>query len=173
MSNLTRQIPNALTILRIFLSPFLFYYLSRGRLSTAFLLVLFVFLTDFFDGFLSRVLESETNFGKIMDPFADRLAVVCVVGGLAFGNRIPFEVLLVILLREILAIGGYVAIKTFLSKDFKIIKEGKVVAALVYIVLTLSILFKLPSWFFYLLAFIYFIPFAFYLKQAVALRKGA
>lgn len=172
IKSFVRHLPNALTILRIFLSPLLFHYLAAGNLYAAFLLVLFVFLTDFLDGFLSRILDSESDFGKIMDPFADRLAVVSVVCGLAFGNRIPFAVFLIFLLREIIAILGYIVIKTFLNKKFKIIKEGKVMATFVYIVLTISILFKLPSWVFYLLSFMYFIPFAFYLKQAFALRKG-
>lgn len=77
------NIANQLTILRIILIPFFIYFLLAGQLAVAFIFFLLASFTDFLDGYLARKHHLITNFGKFMDPLADKLlitsAMICFV----------------------------------------------------------------------------------------------
>jgi CDP-diacylglycerol--glycerol-3-phosphate 3-phosphatidyltransferase len=77
------NIANQLTILRIILIPFFIYFLLAGQLAIAFIFFLLASFTDFLDGYLARKYHLITNFGKFMDPLADKLlitsALICFV----------------------------------------------------------------------------------------------
>lgn len=77
------NIANQLTILRIVLIPFFIYFLLANQLVVAFILFLLASFTDFLDGYLARKHHLITNFGKFMDPLADKLlitsAMICFV----------------------------------------------------------------------------------------------
>ena len=71
--------PNILTILRILLVPFFIYFLLQEQLFykiIAFTLFSLASITDFIDGYLARKWKQETEFGKFLDPFADKILVV-------------------------------------------------------------------------------------------------
>lgn len=80
--------PNKLTVLRIFLVfPAVFFVLSGfvpGRWVFAFLTFVFASYTDYLDGKIARKHNHITDFGKIMDPLADKILVIsmliCFVG---------------------------------------------------------------------------------------------
>ena len=72
------NLPNKLTILRTLMIPvFLFFLLTdcAGDYSKWIAVVVFILasLTDFLDGHIARKYNLVTNFGKFMDPLADRL----------------------------------------------------------------------------------------------------
>ncbi len=73
------NLPNVLTVLRIMLVPVLVVALL-GNTPAGDVLAAVVFalasLTDFVDGYLARARDSVTNFGKLMDPLADKLLIV-------------------------------------------------------------------------------------------------
>ena len=82
------NLPNKLTIIRILMVPvFVLFLLTElgGRFNNLITLVLFVTasLTDLLDGYLARKNNLVTNFGKFMDPLADKLlvcsALICFV----------------------------------------------------------------------------------------------
>jgi CDP-diacylglycerol---glycerol-3-phosphate 3-phosphatidyltransferase len=84
--------PNKLTILRMFLVPVFMVLLLFNQIPYHMLFALIVFIlasvTDLIDGKLARKYNQITNFGKLMDPLADKLlvtsALICFVGlGLA------------------------------------------------------------------------------------------
>ena len=85
-----RHVPNLLTGLRLLLALVFFillaYYQYEGRgdpwfLNTAFVIYLVALFTDFLDGFLARRWHVEGQFGRIVDPFVDK---VLVLGSFAF-----------------------------------------------------------------------------------------
>jgi CDP-diacylglycerol--glycerol-3-phosphate 3-phosphatidyltransferase len=85
-----RHVPNLLTGLRLLLAMVFFimlaYYQYEGRgdpwfLNTAFVIYLVALFTDFLDGFLARKWKVEGQFGRIVDPFVDK---VLVLGSFAF-----------------------------------------------------------------------------------------
>jgi CDP-diacylglycerol--glycerol-3-phosphate 3-phosphatidyltransferase len=80
-----RHVPNLLTGLRLFLALVFFvmlaYYQYEGRgdpwlLQAAFFTYLVALITDFLDGFLARRWNVEGQFGRIVDPFADKVLVL-------------------------------------------------------------------------------------------------
>lgn len=77
------NIANKLTLLRIVLIPIFIYLLLEGYTIAAFVMFSIASLTDFLDGYLARKYNLVTNFGKFMDPLADKLlvtsALVCFV----------------------------------------------------------------------------------------------
>ncbi|MCB5252856.1 MAG: CDP-diacylglycerol--glycerol-3-phosphate 3-phosphatidyltransferase [Candidatus Cloacimonadaceae bacterium] len=102
-----KYIPNALTILRILLVPLFLYamFLYPREMAAPYSLFFFVLasLTDYIDGSLARAWNVVSNFGKIMDPLADKLLVLSALAGLCWLP--PFSlspiIFFVILIREL------------------------------------------------------------------------
>ncbi|MCR4792341.1 MAG: CDP-diacylglycerol--glycerol-3-phosphate 3-phosphatidyltransferase [Lachnospiraceae bacterium] len=110
------NIPNILTMFRIFLIiPFAILLLGgqRGWFGSNLLIpdiiadVIFVIasLTDLFDGRIARAYGLVTNFGKFMDPLADKLLVCTALIALVDMNRIPAWIVMVIIAREFIISG--------------------------------------------------------------------
>lgn len=76
------NLPNKLTVFRIFLVPIIVFFLIYKGLENHYLYALLIFLiasyTDRLDGRIARKNGIITNFGKIMDPLADKILVVSV-----------------------------------------------------------------------------------------------
>ena len=121
------NLPNKLTILRVILVPFfVFFLLAPESLiphSTAKWIALVIFcvasITDFLDGQIARRCNMVTNFGKFMDPLADKLLVCSGMICLIALNRIPAWVVCIIVARE------------FTISGFRLIaaEKGTVIAA--------------------------------------------
>jgi len=98
------NLPNLLTVLRIMLVPVLVVALL-GNTPAGDVLAAVVFalasLTDFVDGYLARAREEITNFGKLMDPLADKLLIVAALVSLVSLHRLAAWVAMVIITREL------------------------------------------------------------------------
>jgi CDP-diacylglycerol---glycerol-3-phosphate 3-phosphatidyltransferase len=99
------NLPNVLTISRIVLSIVLIFLLEE-RSSTGNILAVIIFtiasLTDFYDGHLARTRGLVNDFGKIMDPIADKVLILSTFGVLAHIGMIAWWMFIVIAIREIL-----------------------------------------------------------------------
>lgn len=99
------NIPNQLTTLRVILIPvFMFFFTSDITANSIIAAIVFIVasLTDFLDGHLARKWNLVTNFGKIMDPFADKLLVLTALIYLAISGTIPGWPVIIIIGRELL-----------------------------------------------------------------------
>jgi CDP-diacylglycerol--glycerol-3-phosphate 3-phosphatidyltransferase len=67
----------------------------------ALIVIVVASLTDLFDGMIARKLNQVTEFGKIIDPVADKISVACIVGILVYQEKIPLWFLLLVLARDI------------------------------------------------------------------------
>lgn len=98
------NIANLLTMLRILLIP-IFYLCFLSNLDNkdfyATLIFLLASFTDFLDGYLARKYNLITNFGKIMDPLADKLLVMTALITLISVNRVDAWIVIIILAREL------------------------------------------------------------------------
>lgn len=102
------NLPNKLTIARIVCTVFMIAFLQMGGSVFAWLsAVMFgaAALTDWFDGRIARSRGLVTNFGKFMDPLADKILNYSVMVLLAPEGLIPPVALVIILFREFLVSG--------------------------------------------------------------------
>ncbi len=98
------QIPNLLSLSRVFLTPVIGYYLARGdNQSTMICLVLIIVagLTDGLDGYLARKLNQISDLGKVLDPLADKLFSGVLVVLLIFYRDFPIWMAAVIIGRDL------------------------------------------------------------------------
>ena len=104
------NLPNKLTILREILIPFFVVFMLfdiTGAADKWIALVIFCVasLTDMLDGKIARKYNLVTNFGKFMDPLADKLLVCTALICLTSMNRLNVIVVLVIIAREFIISG--------------------------------------------------------------------
>ena len=102
--------PNKLTVARMILVPFLVLFMLTGwggEANRYISLAIFVVasVTDWFDGKLARKYNLVTNFGKFMDPLADKLLVCSAMICLVDMERIPSWVVIIIIGREFVISG--------------------------------------------------------------------
>ena len=99
-----KNIPNALTIIRIIMSFFIIYLLlERTLTNTIFALILFIIasITDFLDGVIARKYNLISNFGKIADPTADKILTIGAFISFSILNLFSFIWLIPIIIREV------------------------------------------------------------------------
>ena len=106
------NVPNVLTMLRAALIPvFLILYYSSMQYRA-----LFVFLlasaTDLLDGYIARKYNLITNFGKLMDPLADKLMVISVLFVQTLSGILPPAAVIIVVAKElIMVLGGIYMLK--------------------------------------------------------------
>ena len=103
---MAKNIPNVLTISRFFLIPFIIYFIVIDNYLLAFIFLTISGLTDVLDGFIARKFNFITNFGKLIDPLADKATQISVLIALTFKNIIPFWMIVVVALKEAAMIAG-------------------------------------------------------------------
>ena len=105
------NLPTKLTLLRVCLIPFFVFFLlfdggqnqTYRYVSTAIFIV--ASLTDLLDGKIARKYNLVTNFGKFMDPLADKLLVCSALIGLTQLGQIPAWMVILIISREFIISG--------------------------------------------------------------------
>ena len=104
------NLPNKLTMLRVIMVPFFVFFMltdAAGAAGKWIALALFVLasLTDMLDGKIARKYNLVTNFGKFMDPLADKLLVCSAMICLIPDGRLPAAIVIVIIAREFIISG--------------------------------------------------------------------
>jgi len=98
-------VPNLITACRLILIPFFaVVFLSGERDILAFTLLALIGFSDFLDGFIARRTGQVTELGKVLDPLADRLAVITVLGVFVFRGTLPWQLALIILGRDVVVL---------------------------------------------------------------------
>ncbi len=102
--------PNKLTVARVIVVPFMVLSLLTGwggEANRYISLILFAgaSITDWFDGYLARKNHLVTNFGKFMDPLADKLLVCSALICMIELNRLPAWIVIIIIAREFIISG--------------------------------------------------------------------
>ncbi|MCI9177304.1 MAG: CDP-diacylglycerol--glycerol-3-phosphate 3-phosphatidyltransferase [Clostridia bacterium] len=103
---MAKHIPNILTVTRFFLIPFIIYFIVVDNYPIALIFLILSGLTDVLDGFIARKFNFITNFGKLIDPLADKSTQIAVLLTLAFKNIIPFWIIIVVVIKEAAMIAG-------------------------------------------------------------------
>lgn len=136
-----KHIPNTLTIIRFLLILVIVFYIFTQNYILAFIFFTISGITDIADGFIARKFNLVSNFGKLMDPLADKLTQIATLASLVVTNIIPIWILLIVLLKEFIMICG----ASFLyGKDVVVYSRwyGKLATILFYIAIVVSLLLK-------------------------------
>lgn len=104
------NLPNKLTLFRVILIPFFVFFLLAPYFEgygnyIAVAIFIVASITDFLDGKIARKYNLVTNFGKFMDPLADKLLVSSALICLVALNKIPAWIVIVIIAREFIISG--------------------------------------------------------------------
>ena len=106
------NLPNLLTLLRILLVPVVVVALTvetPGGSAIAAAVFAIAALTDGLDGYIARSRQSETTFGRVMDPVADKLLIAAALISLVSLDRLAAWVAMVIIAREFAVSGLRIA----------------------------------------------------------------
>ena len=104
------NLPNKLTLLRVALIPFFVFFLLAPAFADngkyiATVIFMIASLTDLFDGKIARKYNLVTNFGKFMDPLADKLLVCAALICLVDRRQLASWIVIVIISREFIISG--------------------------------------------------------------------
>ena len=103
------NLPNKLTVMRVVMVPFFVAFMLIGAIPYNYLWALLVFaaasITDMLDGKIARARNLVTNFGKFMDPLADKLLVCSAMICLIPSGKLPTAIVIVIIAREFIISG--------------------------------------------------------------------
>jgi CDP-diacylglycerol--glycerol-3-phosphate 3-phosphatidyltransferase len=95
------------SLFRIVLVPVVIAALASGHRYWAAGLLVLLFATDGLDGYLARLSDRVTELGKILDPVADKIAVIAVLVWLVVAGEFPLWALLLVVARDAaIALGG-------------------------------------------------------------------
>jgi len=99
------NLPNKLTIGRVLAVPVFIIVLMFEFYPAAAIIFVLASFTDMLDGMIARKYNMVTNFGKIMDPLADKILVVAALVCLVQLGHVPAWMVIVILVREFVVTG--------------------------------------------------------------------
>lgn len=133
-----KHIPNILTIIRFLLIPFIVVAILQQHYIVAFILLTLSGITDILDGTIARKFDCISNFGKLVDPLADKATQIAVLAALTIGCIIPIWILVVVFIKEAIMIAG----ASFLyGKELVVSSKwwGKLATVLFYIAIVISL----------------------------------
>ncbi len=116
------NVPNVLTVLRLLLVPVYVVLFAKGRKYAALIVFMAASFTDFLDGQIARRCNLITDFGKLMDPLADKIMVLTAMFSMVFGNQfipgvIPLLPVIILFVKEVYMVHG----------SYRMLRKGLVV----------------------------------------------
>ncbi len=128
-------VPNALSLLRLFMVPIVVVLLLGGADGLAAALFVLAALTDFLDGRLARR-AGPTRLGRILDPVADRLMLSSVAVVLAIRDLLPAWVVAILVGRDLLALLGSLLV----GSKIRVNRVGKAATAVLMVAVAFVVL---------------------------------
>ena len=133
-----KYVPNILTIIRFLLIPVIVIFTLQGNFIATIIVLTISGLTDILDGYIARRFNFISDFGKLVDPLADKATQIALIGTLAIQKIIPIWILIIVLFKEFLMVAG----ASFLyGKELVVSSKwyGKLATVLFYIALVCSL----------------------------------
>ncbi len=107
------NLPNLISLGRLMLVPLAIWLILRDRYGTAFWVFVAAGLSDALDGFIAKHFDRRTRLGALLDPIADKTLLVSVYLTLGWANQLWPSVVILVVFRDALIIGGFLLIQAF------------------------------------------------------------
>jgi len=117
------NLPNIISWLRVFIVPFFFYLLiwgGDGAVGIACILYFVASASDFFDGWLARKYGEVSNFGKFLDPLADKILTTSAFTAFVILDIVELWMVLIIVIRDF----GTTFLRIYMDNRGKIFKTS-------------------------------------------------
>ena len=139
-------IPNILSFLRLCMVPAFAYCYEKERYKWTAIILVISGITDIVDGFIARKFHMISNVGKVLDPIADKVTQIVLLGCLLIRFDKMFYLLVLMIIKELLAaISGMMIIRTT-GKVFGADWHGKLNTVLLYAMMMLHVLwYNIPT----------------------------
>ncbi|MBO5412810.1 MAG: CDP-alcohol phosphatidyltransferase family protein [Clostridia bacterium] len=141
MKKYLKYVPNILTLIRFLLIPIIITLLSQGKYVDAIIVFSISGITDILDGTIARKFDLITNFGKLIDPLADKFTQLSMLIMLTVKRIIPLWIVIVVFIKEFVMICG----ASFLYGRELVVSSkwyGKAATTLFYIAIVVSLILK-------------------------------
>jgi cardiolipin synthase (CMP-forming) len=135
------NLPNIISLARLLSVPLIVSLILSHQLLAAFIFFTLAGLSDALDGFLARIFKARTTLGAYLDPLADKALLVGVFAALGQIGLIELWVVVLVVFRDVLIIGGILLLFLFKSTiEMKPLMISKIntVVQLMYAVFVLS-----------------------------------
>lgn len=136
-----KYVPNTLTIIRFILIPGIIALAISGNYLGAIIVITISGLTDVLDGTIARKYNLISDFGKLMDPLADKATQLATLATLVFKQIVPLWIFLIMIIKEFVMIAG----ASFLyGKDLVVSSKwyGKLTTVCLYLAIVVSLMIR-------------------------------
>jgi cardiolipin synthase len=104
------NLPNLITLARLFCVPFAIWLIAEERYGAAFWVFAGAGISDALDGYIAKNFDRRTRLGALLDPIADKALLAGVYLSLGLAGILPLWVVVLVLLRDALIVGGFMLI---------------------------------------------------------------
>ena len=155
-----KLLPNYLTIFRLCVVPIIFSLILLDYYLFAFIFFVIANVTDILDGRIARKHGFITDWGKLMDPLADKITQISTLSALIIKGIIPFWILVVLTTKELImiSIGFFLYKKKLVTVHSK--WYGKAATVLFFIAIVFSLLSEVIACLSRLTIYLYYIALA-------------
>ena len=133
VSNRIFTVPNVISFIRLCLVPVFFVLLFNGFDLAATLLFAIAAGTDWVDGQIARRTHQVSRLGQLLDPAVDRILMISGVVGLFAVGRLPLWIILIVIARDLLLLGGGAYLFKRWHTRVAVIYPGKVATTLLFV----------------------------------------
>ena len=113
MRGLGLNLPNLISLVRLFMVPLEIWLILVGRYGLAFWILVAAGISDALDGFIAKRFDRRTRLGALLDPVADKAMLISVYITLGAAHQLWTSLVILVVYRDIKIVGGFLLIQVF------------------------------------------------------------
>ena len=111
LTRLEFNLPNLITLARLLCVPLAIWLILEARYGVAFWVFVAAGISDALDGYIAKRFDQRTPLGALLDPIADKALLAGVYITLGLADQLPDWLVILVVLRDLLIVGGYLLIQ--------------------------------------------------------------
>ena len=111
LTRLEFNLPNLITLARLLCVPLAIWLIIEARYGVAFWVFVAAGISDALDGYIAKRFDQRTPLGALLDPIADKALLAGVYITLGLADQLPHWLVILVVLRDLLIVGGYLLIQ--------------------------------------------------------------